>query len=295
MDHKLKIFREVALTKSFTKAAENLFISQPAVSKTIKNLEQTYGKAFFLRKGNHITLTSDGKKFLEYSEQILHLYTTLSNDFSTSDTPLEKHLKIAASTTIGQYVIPRIAARIPQFEHSVQLELLCGNTGDVQQQILNGQYDFGFVEGENHDSRLQYEPFVKDELVLLTNFNNPFCKVDSLSLTELEALPFVFRENGSGSKEVILSALKKQSEVHLEAQIVLGSTESIKSYLKHSNHFAFLSIHAIQQELIHQQLRVIEVDGLTIERWFYFVSRQGYQSKNYQKIKQLFLNGYNQK
>ncbi|TVZ26885.1 DNA-binding transcriptional LysR family regulator [Gillisia sp. Hel_I_86] len=294
MDHKLKVFKEVALTKSFTKTAANLFISQPAVSKTIKNLEQAYGKAFFDRKGNHIELTTNGMLFLEYAEQLLRLYAEMENTFSASSEVLPTSVRLGASTTIGQYIIPKITAGLKKEYPNFNLHLICGNTGKIQELVLSGQMDLGIVEGENHDTRLQYEKFVKDELVLVTNANNKNIK-GSISIEQLKDLAFVEREPGSGTLEVINNALAKNGIESLHITSVLGSTESIKSYLSHTNHFAFLSIHAISAQLMENQLRIIEVDGLTIERWFYFMSRQGYQSKVNQKLQDLFLEQYNKK
>lgn len=294
MDHKLKVFKEVALTKSFTKTAENLFISQPAVSKTIKNLEQQYGKAFFERKGNHIKLTTDGSLFLEYTKQLLAIYNEMSNVFTASSEMLPSSVKLAASTTIAQYIVPKIIANIYKDYPEFNLHLISGNTEKIEELVYSGQIDLGIVEGENHDTRLQYEKFVKDELVLVTNANNKNIK-DSITIEQLKDLLFVEREPGSGTLEVIKNALTKNGIDSIHITSVLGSTESIKSYLTYTNHFAFISIHAISNQLLENHLRIIEVDGLTIERWFYFMSRQGYQSKVNQKLQKLFLEQYNKK
>ena len=293
MDHKLKVFKAVALSKSFTKAAENLFMSQPAVSRTIKTLEQEYEKAFFLRQGNSIELTDDGHIFLNYAEKLLELYAEMANELSVESGTLPSRLQLGASTTIGQYVIPKIAASLQKDHADFRFELLCGNTEKIQNLILNRQLDFGIVEGENHNTRLHYEPFVKDELVLVTNPGNHKALQDIVSPAQLQKFSFVERENGSGTRQVIENALKKSGVQPLNIRAILGSTESIKSYLRHSDHFAFLSVHSIDEELLDGQLRIIEVENLTIERRFYFVSRQGYHSRINQKLQNLFTRGYN--
>ncbi|SHF73549.1 DNA-binding transcriptional regulator, LysR family [Salegentibacter echinorum] len=291
MDHKLRIFKEVVLTRSFTKAAENLYMSQPAVSKTIKNLEQEYGKAFFLREGNSIALTAEGKVFLKYANSLLEIFAKMKQEFSTENPNFPNHIKIGASTTIAQYVIPGMAASLQNIHSDLNFNLISGNTGDIQQLILNGQLDFGIIEGENQNTRLQYEPFVKDELVLVTSVKNQAVD-ESIIIAHLSRLNFVEREPGSGTREVIANALKKHHIPALNVKATLGSTESIKSYLRHSRHFAFLSIHAIKRELLDGHLKVIEVKGLSITRWFNFVSRQGFQSQLNQKLKNIFLEEY---
>ena len=291
MDHKLKVFKEVVLTRSFTRAAENLYMSQPAVSKTIKNLEQEYGKAFFLREGNSITLTAEGKIFLDYAENLLKIFAKMTQEFSSENPNFPNHIKIGASTTIAQYVIPGIAASLQNIHRDLNFNLISGNTGDIQQLILNGQLDFGIIEGENQNSRLQYEPFVEDELVLVTNVKNKAIS-ESISKAQLSNLDFIEREPGSGTREVIAHALKKHQLPAIKIKATLGSTEGIKTYLRNSSHFAFLSIHAINREILDGHLKVIEVKGLTISRWFNFVSRQGFQSRHNQKLKNIFLEEY---
>src|SRR5690625_1443200 len=108
MDYKLRLFREVAHTKSFTKAAQNLHLSQPAVSKAIKTLESHYGQAFFERHPNRISLTTEGTILLAYTEKILRLYEELHDEFSTPDQLLSTELKIGASSTIANYILPEL-------------------------------------------------------------------------------------------------------------------------------------------------------------------------------------------
>ncbi|MBI6120782.1 LysR family transcriptional regulator [Salegentibacter maritimus] len=292
MDHKIKIFKEVVLTKSFTKAAKNLYMSQPAVSKTIKNLEEEYGKAFFLREGNSIALTHEGERFLNYAESLLDIYTKMEHEFSSENPAFPDSIKIGASTTIAQYVIPKIAALLQNTHKDLSFQLISGNTGYIQQLILNGQLDFGIIEGENQNTRLSYEPFVKDELVLVTSTKNKASQ-EEIRLDQFGDLDFVERESGSGTREVIANALKKQGIPELKVKTTLGSTESIKAYLRYSNHFAFLSIHAINQEILDGHLKVVEVPELSITRWFYFVKRQGFQSRLNQKLENIFVEGYN--
>lgn len=295
MDHKIKIFKEVVLTRSFTRAAENLYMSQPAVSKTIKNLEQEYGKAFFLREGNSIALTNEGEIFLEYAESLLDIYAKIEHEFSSENPDFPDKIKVGASTTIAQYVIPKIAASLQNSNKNLSFNLISGNTGDIQQLILNGQLDFGIIEGENQNTRLNYDPFVKDELVLVTSTKNKVFKLEDITMAQLPDLDFVERESGSGTREVIANALKKHQIPDLKVKASLGSTEGIKSYLRNSNHFAFLSIHAINQEVLDGHLRVVEVQGLSISRWFHFVKRQGFQSRLNQKLENIFIEGYNKK
>jgi DNA-binding transcriptional LysR family regulator len=251
-------------------------------------------RLFFERKGNHIELTPEGHLFLQYTEKLIRIYAEMSNAFSSSSSGLPSSIKLGTSTTIGQYIVPKITAALKKEYPDFRMDLICGNTKKIQELVCAGQIDFGIVEGENQDTRLHYEKFAKDELVLVTNANNKDVK-DTIDIEQTKHLPFVEREPGSGTLEVIRKALLKKGINSLNITSVLGSTESIKSYLTYSRHFAFLSIHAIGQQLLQNQLRIIEIDGFCIERWFYFMSRQGFQSKTNQKLQNLFLKHYNQK
>lgn len=295
MDYKLKIFKEVALTKSFTKAAQNLHLSQPAVSKTIRNLEEKYHQAFFKREQNQIRLTDSGVTFLAYSEQILSLYKALREAVYTGDELLPDEFKIGASTTIAYYIIPELVGRLKQNYPQLKINLISGNTREIQRRILHNELDFGIVEGKNHNSRLHYKRFLKDELVLVTNAHNKISFKEPLSIQQLKNLPFVEREHGSGTREVIENALAKHKIKELSIDSLLGNTESIKTYLRYTNHYAFLSVHAVKQELLENRLRIIDIADFSIDRWFYSITRQGFQSKTTDKMSRLFLQAYNQK
>src|SRR5699024_10214328 len=106
----------------------------------------------------------------------------------------------------------------------------------------------------------------------VTNAKNTVDVGDSIVIDELKTLPYVEREPGSGTREVIGNALKKHGIDRLSSHSVLGSTESIKSFLYHTNHFAFISIHAVNRDLLENRLRLIDIEGVEIERWFYFIT-----------------------
>jgi DNA-binding transcriptional LysR family regulator len=292
MDYKLKIFKAVAQTESFSLAAKLLHISQPAVSKCVKNLEEKYGKAFFERNPNSINLTKEGELLQEYAERIIQLYEELEDEFLDGKI-FSNEIRIGASTTIANYILPKLLITIQKNYPSLKINLMIGNTFDIQQAVLKKEINLGLVEGDNHNTRLQYSKFIEDELVLVSKYDQE--DAETVSLTNLIKLPIVGREVGSGTREVIENALEKHNLIISEYHAVLGSTESIKNYLLNSNVFSILSIHSVEQELKSHQFRIIDVDDLEIKRSFFFITRQGYQSKLTTKIKNLLSNTYNQK
>lgn len=149
------------------------------------------------------------------------------------------------------------------------------------------------MEGDHHNTRLHYTKFIKDELVLVSKYSDQ--SLEFISLKKLTELPLISRELGSGTREVIENALQAYNLTVTEHGLIFGSTESIKNYLLNSNTYAFLSVHSIRQELKEQALRIIDIDQLEITRWFYFITRQGFQSKQVDKIQKLLMRTYNQK
>lgn len=277
MDFRLKVFFTVATRLSFTKAATELFITQPAVSKHIQELEEAYKVKLFDRTGSKISLTHAGEQLVKHAKNIFEIYREI--DFEMSALIKEQYgmLRVGASTTISQYIIPPLLARFHQEMQGVKVILRNGNTEQIENALLNKEIETGIVEGQSKNKAIKYTPFLKDELVLVCNRANPLVNKEDITKEDLLQLRFLMREQGSGTLEVIEHALKplkiKMSELIVEMQ--LGSTESIKSYLMNSNCVAFVSIHAIEKELKNKELVILDVDNLIIERYFYIISLQG--------------------
>jgi len=277
MDFRLKVFYTVALRLNFTKAATELYISQPAVSKHIQELEETYKTKLFERNGSKIALTPAGEILVKHTKNIFEIYREIDFDMSSFISERQGLLRLGSSTTISQYIISPVLARFHQKQQEIKVNLLNGNTEQIENALINKEIEIGIVEGQSKNQSIKYLPFLKDELVLVCNSKNPFITENEISLDELKTMKFITRERGSGTLEVIEYALKqvglKISDLQIEMQ--LGSTESIKSYLLNSDCFAFMSVHAVDKELKNNELMVIDVEQLSIERYFYIITLQG--------------------
>ncbi|OXA88336.1 LysR family transcriptional regulator [Flavobacterium hercynium] len=277
MDFRLKVFYTVALRLNFTKAAAELYISQPAVSKHIQELEEEYKTKLFERNGSKIALTPAGQILVEHTKNIFEIYREIEFDMSSFSNERQGLLRLGASTTISQYIISPVLARFHQKQKDIKVNLLNGNTEQIESALLNKEIEIGIVEGQSKNQSIKYIPFLKDELVLVCNTKNPLVKQNKILLDDLKAMKFITRERGSGTLEVIEYALKqidfKISDLQIEMQ--LGSTESIKSYLLNSDCFAFMSIHAVSNELKNNELIVLDVENLVIERYFYVITLLG--------------------
>lgn len=276
-DFRLKVFNSVAQHLSFTKAAGELFITQPAVTKHIRELEQQYATRLFERKGNAVFLTPAGELLKRYAGQILHLYQEAAFELSTLQSKHSGILRLGASTTIGQYLIAPLLAKYYEKFPQIELSLLNGNTEMIENAILSHAIDLGVVEGKKHHSGIKYVDFMDDELVAVVHSNSKLAPLEEITIEELTQIPLVLRERGSGTLEVIESALKEHNLKLSSLQIImhLGGTESIKSFLEHANCMAFLSIRSIQKELITGQLKLIKVKDLVLLRKFWLIHLHG--------------------
>ncbi|WDF65621.1 LysR family transcriptional regulator [Flavobacterium sp. KACC 22763] len=297
MDFRLKVFYTVALRLNFTKAATELYITQPAVSKHIQELEETYKTKLFERNGSKIALTPAGKILLKYTKSIFDIYREIDFEMSSFNAERQGLLRLGASTTISQYIISPVLASFHQKQKDIKVNLLNGNTEQIENALINKEIEIGIVEGHSKNQSIKYIPFLKDELVLVCNSKNPFVKKNEISVSDLKSMKFITRERGSGTLEVIEFALKKAglkfSDLQIEMQ--LGSTESIKSYLLNSDCFAFMSIHAVSKELKNKELIVLDVEKLSIERYFYIATLQGKSDSLSELFIQNLANHYNLK
>ncbi|MDH0673644.1 LysR substrate-binding domain-containing protein [Empedobacter sp. GD03861] len=287
-DFRLKVFDTVAKRLNFTKAANELNITQPAVTKHIKEIELNLNIKLFERNGTKIKLTKAGEILLKYTEEIFSVYQKMEFEIGQLQEKQKGTLRLGASTTIAQYVLPPILAEFRKRFPEIQLSLVIQNSEKIEDLLANQKIDIGLIEAQIKNRTFHYFPFMKDEIVLVSRQNHSIFTKNNIKLDDLKNIPLVFREPGSGTLETIDLALKskniKLNELNIEIQ--LGSTESIKSYVLHSDALAFLSIQSILQELKNQTLTIIDIKNLVIERNFNFIIPEGDQSK----LVNLFIN-----
>ncbi len=292
MKNKLEIFIKVAQYLSFTLASKELNLSQPAISKTIIKLEEEYNTTFFNRTRNTISLTNEGKIFLDYAYRIVELYDEMENAFLLEQNDVSLDFNIGLSTTIATYVMPKVIAKIQSNSNETHFNIISSNTKEVESKILSHELDYGIVEGKSSNQLLSYQKFIKDEIVLVTSTQNPFSK-STVSQKELNELPMVSREIGSGTRDIIEDIFEKNGINTRNTIITLNSTEAIIQYLQHSNTYALVSINAAAEQLKQNKLRIIDIKGLSLEREFFFVCRTGYQSKKKDLLFKLIKTNYN--
>lgn len=293
-DFRLKVFLSVARNLSFTKASQELFVTQPAITKHIQELESLYKTRLFERLGNKINLTAAGELLLEHTERILDDYKRLDYEMHLLHNECSGELRLGASTTISQYVLPPVLARFIEKFPQVSLSLLNGNSRDVENALQEHRIDLGLVEGNLRLPNLKYTTFLKDELVAVVHTHSKLVKLDEITLNELRQMPLVLRERGSGTLDVfegsLLSHNIKLSDLNI--RMFLGSTESIKLFLEHTDCMGIVSVRSISRELTAGLFKVIEIKELEMQREFSFARLQGEESGLSQVFMQ-FASHYN--
>ncbi|WP_018478666.1 LysR family transcriptional regulator [Pontibacter roseus] len=278
LSHKHEIFMEVARLLSFTKASQTLFISQSAISKQVKALEEFYKTGLFERLGNSVVLTPAGKLLYEKLLAAKQLQHELYQDFkqlSENFSP-QVNMVLGASTTISLYILPPVLSAYLLQNPNVQLDLKNRNSENILKALLDHEIDLGIVEGINKVSNVTYTPFLTDEVIAVCSSRNPL-KKQQLEVKDLFDIPLALRERGSGTLAVLEDALEKKDVRlnELPIKIRLGGTEALKNFVRVDTCLSFLPRQSVLKELQSGELVEVAINGLTIKRSFNFIQRKG--------------------
>ena len=273
---RLRVFREVANQASFRRAAEVLYITQPAVTQQIKALEEELGSRLFDRNGGKVRLTAAGEVLLRRAGEAESILSRAIEEIGTLEGDVRGALHVAASTTIAQYVLPRLLAEFARQHPAVRLELESANTQRVVEAVASGEAPIGLIEGPAHRQELQVERWLEDELVLVVPSGHEWAGKE-ISLTALGAARLLVRERGSGTREVLEQALKRVAAPVHRPQIAmeLSSTEAILACIEAGLGVGFASRFALERQRALGTLAVVNVKGLRVTREFSMVHPRG--------------------
>jgi len=279
-DFRLRVFQAVGRHLSFTKAAQELFVSQPAVTKHIHELEKQHGQRLLERRGARVALTEAGRLLLAHAEAVAASAQLLADQLGALRDPDEAagRLRLGASTTLSQYVLPGLLPAFQARYPRVQLTLLNANSERIAEALLRGELDLGFVEGRSKSRDLHYELLLPDELVAVRRAAPAGPPALPLPLADALAHPLVLRERGSGTLEVLEFALRELKIKLSSLQVVFyfDNTEAIKSYLEAAPEaLGFVSRRALARELASGRLEIVPIAGLHLPRQFEAVWVQG--------------------
>jgi len=277
IDYRYKVFMAVAAHSSFSNAAAELCISQPAVSKQIKLLEQHTG-ALFNRQARQIVLTPLGLRIykLLIKGQLIEkeIEAEVLSLRSTAETTGQ--LKIGSSTTISLYILPKVLALLHKTAPAIKVTLVNRNSQNILKALSQHEVDIACVESNQRTNTFYYEPFIQDEIIAVCATNSPYGQ-QPLNIKELPQTPLALREHGSGTLAVLNHMLESKGIKSTDLNVIarLGGTEALKNYLLHSEALGFLSALSVQKEIEHGHLRQVEIPELKVQRDFSFVLRKG--------------------
>ncbi len=261
-DRRLQVFHTVARVMSFTKAAEILHMTQPAVTFQIKQLEDAFNTRLFDRTHNKITLTEAGRVVYDYAEQILESYAKMANDVKDLTGDITGALVIGASTTIAEYMLPRLLGVFKKQFPDVTLRLQVGNTDAIVSMVENNLLDLGIVEAPVYNKNLEVITCRLDELVVIVPPNHPLAAFDSIKPEQLTQYPFILREEGSGTRVVIDEYMRNAGMNFIDFDIVmeLGSPESVKMAVESEVGLAITSRTTLSKEIKLGTLKAIPLN-----------------------------------
>ncbi|MEM7207405.1 MAG: LysR family transcriptional regulator [Pseudomonadota bacterium] len=280
-DRRLEVFFTVARLLSFTKAAEELNMTQPAVTFQVRQLEETFGTRLFDRAHNKVSLTDAGEQVFGFSERILNLYNEMNESINSLTGNDSGTVVIGASTTIAEYMLPALLGEFKQHYPSVGVRLKVSNTEGVVTMVEDNTIDLGIVEGGVSNKQLLVEPCQADDLVVICSVDHALAESESVPCKQLLDYPFITREAESGTRGVFFDYLQEQGfeESDLDDAMEMGSTEAIKGAVEAGMGISVVSRATIQKEIKLGIVRALPLDP-PLERDFSFVrQRQKFRSR----------------
>jgi DNA-binding transcriptional LysR family regulator len=247
-DRRLQVFHAVAKHRSFTKAAETLFMTQPAVTFQVKQLEEQFNARLFERGHGQISLTGAGQMVFEYAERILSLSSELDARMKDLTGQMAGTLLVGASMTIADYLLPRVLGEFKSRFPSVVPRLLVANSETVQNQVAEASLDIGFIEGDSLLPSLVTEVCCEDELQLVCAPSHALAREQAITPGMLAQHVYVSREPGSGTREVADRYLEKAGVETLQPAMELGSPEALKGLVSTGYGFAIMSRATVAKE-----------------------------------------------
>lgn len=285
----LKILKAISTEGSFKKAAQRLYISQPAVSLQVQNLEKQLNIALFYRNKRKAELTETGKILINYCERILNLCEETCRALDELNTLQSGGLIIGASQTTGTYLMPRLLGIFRHKYPKISVELQIYSTRKIAWGVANGRIDLAIVGGEvpyELKQSLKTIPYAEDELALILPLSHPFASLEFIQKEDLYRLRFIALNSQSTIRNVIESTLYQNGidSSYFRIEMELNSIEAIKNAVHSGLGAAFVSVSAISKELELDMLHWAKIEGITIKRTLSILLNQKRFQTNATKI-----------
>lgn len=276
--HRLDVFCKVVELKSFTKAADSVFLSQPTISEHIRSLEESVGERLIDRLGREVLPTQAGKILYSYAKKILRLRDEAVQVLENYSGKLAGHLYIGASTIPGTYVLPKFIGAFKKQHPATDITLNIFNSRKITENVIQGIIEFGIIGATWNEPSLVWQELFSDELILVVFPEHPFAKLPTVKPQQLEGEPLIFRERDSGTRRVTNEILEKHLDLSLLKVVAeMGSTEAVRQSIKSHIGISILSRHAVEDDLSHGTLVAVPLKGVRLTRPLFMVSRKNRQ------------------
>ncbi len=278
------VFNSVAETLSMSKSAEKLYITQPAISQTIKDIENKFGVKLFIRKGKELKLTDEGRELYIYTMRVVNLLKDVQLYLESFSSLHKGCVHVGASTTIGNYFLLEIINSFKKQYPNIEVTVFIGNTEQVLRKLKLWDIGLALIEGlpNVEDKRIKISKYVKDEIIFICSPEHRLVG-KKVSLKDLEKEPFISREKGSGTRQIIEKEIEK-FDVYPDVALELNNSEAIKNAVMCNLGISALSKLIVKRELKNGSIKKINVKDIKIYRWFYLL-----EITNYNRAQKIFL------
>ena len=273
--HQLKVFEAAARNCSFTRAAEELFLTQPTISMQMKQLSKAIGLPLFEQIGKRLYLTEAGEELLATSKEIFEKFDQLDMKIADLKGLKQGQLRLAVITT-AKYVIPRLLGPFCQQHPNIDISLKVTNHTGVLERIAENEDDLYIVSQPPEHLKVNLYSFVENPLVVLAPRNHPLAQEKHIPLQRLAEEPFIMREEGSATRRAV-QTLFDQHQVPIKVKLELGSNEAIKQAIASGLGVSVLSLHTLILEGTDGPLKILPVEHFPIPRNWYVVYPEGKQ------------------
>ncbi|MFS0601211.1 LysR family transcriptional regulator [Peribacillus frigoritolerans] len=267
----LKTFVTLVEVKNFTKTAEILLMSQPSVSLHIKKLEEEFQTKLFLRSPKFLKVTLTGEILYDRAKQMITIYEQTRQDIQEHDRSIKGELKIGASFTIGEYILPSLLIDLQEEYPELELQVVIGNTEEIVQAVRLYKVDIGLIEGQTNEKELSVHPFMQDELFIVSSNKHELANKDDVEITDLHDQAWVTREVGSGTREYLNHVIRSNG-LKIKSILTISSNQGIKETLiKNGSGLALLSRSVIERDVQNKIISIIQVKDESFNRTLSYV------------------------
>jgi len=266
----LKTFVTLVEVKNFTKTAEKLLMSQPSVSLHIKNLERDFQTKLFERSPKSLKITPTGELLYDCALQMISLYEQTRQSILEHHHSIKGELKIGASFTIGEYILPAMLLDLQNKYPSLKLEVIIGNTEEVVQLVRLFQVDIGLIEGHTNEKDLSVHAFMEDELFVVSSNCHRLAKKEKVKIADLQNEHWITREVGSGTREYLDHVLRSNG-LKAKSFLTISSNQGIKETLIRGRGLSLLSHSVIERDVQQQSLSIVKMQNQSFIRTLSYV------------------------